>query len=97
MDESQQVAQDRRTCRAAIQDVGEDSDKSETRDDDNPDDDNSQEEIDNQIKADIERCCTGTTITDIEEYICIRNRFIVSVYLIALLARSLRRKSNQIN
>jgi hypothetical protein len=55
VDESKQVAQDRRARRAAIQDVGEESDESEVHDDDNPDDDDSQEEIDDQIEADIEK------------------------------------------
>jgi hypothetical protein len=55
VDKSKQVAQDRRACRAAIQDVGEESDESEAHNDDNPDNSDSQEEIDNQIEADIEK------------------------------------------
>ena len=55
VDESKQVAQDRQARRAAIQDMGEESDKSEARDNnDSPDGDNSQDEIDDQIVQDIE-------------------------------------------
>lgn len=55
MDKSKQVAEDRCACRTAIQDIGEESDKSEAQGNNSPDSNNSQEEIDNQIKTDIKK------------------------------------------
>jgi hypothetical protein len=59
VDESKQDKRDRQIRHATIQDVGEESDKSEAYDGNNPDDDNnsnnSQDEIDDQIVQDIEK------------------------------------------